>query len=354
MQFFFLSVEEEELTKPEIIADDEVAEEQPAPVLIETPAVFVPESIENTKVVEDIIIAKDLEVEQEVVPLPKDILELQTEQINAGEADNEEKNLIGKFQEESIIAAAVPQIDEKFEEEIEDVLLADICSTQPTVVVEKVEDNEPLIETKENILEKDELALEEVVEAEPRFQATPDDFEKEYTINVKEDQFNMSEAAPEPMENLVQEQQPEPVVLEQEVVMETKPEVSEIPQDLVPEEPKAEVVEIEPPKIQEEVPEPVEEIAKPVEETPEPVEETPKPVEEAPKPVEEISEPVLETPAFAEAVPKVEEVCGIFTKKIITIFNNFMIFYFFSARGSISRHWSLSVRNLSKYHRNKN
>ena len=107
---FFLSVEEEELTKPEIIADDEVAEEQPAPVLIETPAVFVPESIENTKVVEDIIIAKDLEVEQEVVPLPKDILELQTEQINAGEADNEEKNLIGKFQEESIIAAAVPQI----------------------------------------------------------------------------------------------------------------------------------------------------------------------------------------------------------------------------------------------------
>ena len=146
---FFLSVEEEELTKPEIIADDEVAEEQPAPVLIETPAVFVPKSIENTKVVEDIIIAKDLEVEQEVVPLPKDILELQTEQINAGEADNEEKNLIGKFQEESII-------DEKFEEEIEDVLLADICSTQPTVVVEKVEDNEPLIETKENILEKDE------------------------------------------------------------------------------------------------------------------------------------------------------------------------------------------------------
>ena len=49
-------------------------------------------------------------MEQEVVPLPKDILELQTEEINAGEADNEEKNLIGKFQEESIIAAAVPQI----------------------------------------------------------------------------------------------------------------------------------------------------------------------------------------------------------------------------------------------------
>ena len=104
---FFLSVEEEELTKPEIIADDEVAEEQPAPVLIETSAVFVPESIENTKVVEDIIIAKDLEVEQEVVPLPKDILELQTEQINAGEADNEEKNLIGKFQEESIIEQSI-------------------------------------------------------------------------------------------------------------------------------------------------------------------------------------------------------------------------------------------------------
>ena len=55
---FFLSVEEEELTKPEIIADNEVAKEQPAHVLIETPAVFVPESIENTKVVEDIIIAK--------------------------------------------------------------------------------------------------------------------------------------------------------------------------------------------------------------------------------------------------------------------------------------------------------
>merc|ERR1712223_2186634 len=85
-------VEEEELTKPEIIADEEVAEEQPAPVLIETPAVFVPESIENTKVIEDIIIAKDLEVEQEVVPLPKDILELQTEQINAGEADKRKKS----------------------------------------------------------------------------------------------------------------------------------------------------------------------------------------------------------------------------------------------------------------------
>ena len=55
---FFLSVKEEELTKPEIIADDEVAKEQPAHVLIETPAVFVPKSIENTKVVEDIIIAK--------------------------------------------------------------------------------------------------------------------------------------------------------------------------------------------------------------------------------------------------------------------------------------------------------
>merc|ERR1712223_921967 len=118
----------------------------------------------------------------------------------------------------------------------------------------------------------------EVVEAEPRFQATPDDFEKEHTINVKEDQFNMSEAAPEPMmENLVQEQQPELVVLEQEVV-ETKEVANEIPQDLVvPEEPKAEIVDVEPPKIQEEevlleeekVPEAVEQIAKPVEETPE-------------------------------------------------------------------------------------
>ena len=65
-------------------------------------------------------------------------------------------------------------------------------------------------------------------------------------------------------------------------------------QQVIPEEPKAEIVDVGPPKIQEEevlleenVPEAVEEIAKPVEETPELVEETSKPVEEVPEPVEE-------------------------------------------------------------------
>ena len=118
--FAFFSVEEE-ITKPEIIADDEDVEavEQPAPVLIETPAVseileaVVPEFTEDKKAVEDIIIAKDLEEEQEVEP-QQEILELKTE--------DEEKNLIEKS-EESIIAVA--EIDEKIQE---DVLLADSCT----------------------------------------------------------------------------------------------------------------------------------------------------------------------------------------------------------------------------------
>ena len=118
--FAFISVEQE-ITKPDIIADDEDVEavEQPAPVLIETPAVseileaVVPEFTEDKKAVEDFIIAKDLEEEQEVEP-QQEILELKTE--------DEEKNLIEKS-EESIIAVA--EIGEKIQE---DVLLADICA----------------------------------------------------------------------------------------------------------------------------------------------------------------------------------------------------------------------------------
>ena len=98
----------------------------------------VPEFLENKKsvVVEDFIIAKDLEEETEVEPPQQDILELKTEEIII--ADDEEKNLkIEKLSEESIITA-VPEIDEKIIQEEEDVLLADICTPVEQGISQKI------------------------------------------------------------------------------------------------------------------------------------------------------------------------------------------------------------------------
>ena len=248
--------------------------------------------------------------------------------------------------EKSEEAAAPIEITEK----ALDLLAAEIPIQEPVTFAES------LIETKEI-----ETLPESSVEVESRFQATPDDFEKEYIINVKEDQFNMSEAVPEPMPQPIVEEEPtiepkealetaapvttsqaaeipieEPIVDKDEVptIEQTNEQQPQIEKEIEvtntnlteeqPKEPSAieevsskidnesvkveedvtpEIVVDEAPKIeQEEIVKPVEEpeAVKPVEE-PEAVKIEPPSIEETPKeiPVEEPEKPIIEDKAAA-------------------------------------------------------
>ena len=216
-------------------------------------------------------------------------------------------------------------------------------------IQEPVTFTESLIETKEI----ETLPESTVEETESRFQATPDDFEKEYTINVKEDQFNMSEAVPEPMPQPIVEVEPtietkealetsapvttseaaeipieEPIVDKDDVptieqTHEQQPQIEKeievINNNLTEEQPKEPAlieevpskIENESMKVEEVTPEIVvdeapkieqEEIVKPVEEP-----EAVKTVEE-PEPVKPVEEPEAVEPAAVEPVEEPEAV----------------------------------------------